>query len=234
MSENKMSFHKLFVRQANDELRRLAADGMRNFHRDRNRLADRVNLDPDGCGNLLKPGENTCQINYLTCVENGIFAKMNIFEIFALCFEPDAIKLLLESSGNGYQFWHYLNDLWLVGLGPFEGAKDFDLPITRSCLEELLAAFGPFGINSGAQSKTLRLARLEKLIAEGFDVDKLDPVYATELLDAGFLLLYMPDGYPMPSLPAIKPRLVISPLFRKLVPGYEVPSDVDRRFVATD
>jgi len=84
----------------------------------------------------------------------------------------------------------------------------------------------PFGFSTPAHD--WRLEKFNLRLADGFDVDKLEPAYAAELLEESILLLYVPHQYTFSA------RLVVSPLFRKLVPGYHVPASVDRNYWTAD
>ncbi len=216
----------LFTKAANRELRELATDGLKNFHRTRNLLSHRIELQADSCGNLIAAGANTEQRNYQNCPKFGVFARMSIFEILAACFEKDALELLLASAGNGYQFWSIVSDLSHASPTGYVSNLDLPRPCSRDELQARLNQLRPFGFSS--TSSDWKLEQFNLRLAAGFDVDKLDPSYAAELLEEGILLLYVPHAYKESA------RLVVSPLFRKLVPNYQVPADVDRKFWAED
>jgi len=216
----------LYTKAANRELRELAIDGMKNFAHNRNLLSHRIDLQLNSCGNLLAAGPNTEQRAYQSCPRWGLFARMNIFDILAACFEKDAIELLLASAGNGYQFWAIVRDLFNASPAGYQSELDLPLPCPRSELQTRLDWMRPFGFS--CPSNDWKLEQFNLRLAAGFDVKKLEPAYAAELLEAGILLLYVPKQYTFSGC------LVVSPLFRKLVPGYRVPGAVDRKFWTAD
>lgn len=216
----------LYTKAANRALKELAIDGLKNFAHNRYRLSHRDSLQADSCGNLLAAGPNTELRGHNYCPKFGMFARMNIFDILAACFEKDAIELLLASAGNGYQFWAIVRDLFNASPAGYRSNQDLPLPCPRSELQARLDWMRPFGFSS--PSNDWKLQQFNLRLAAGFDVDKLEPAYAAELLEQGILLLYVPQQYTFSAC------LVVSPLIRKLVPGYQVPAAVDRKFWTAD
>lgn len=224
-----MSDNDEYIRQANRELQKLAKQGQKDFARTRYLLCHRTLLKADNCGNLISAGPTTEVRNHCHCPKLGVFARMNIFEILAACFQKDAINLLLASAGNEYQFWEIVGDLFNASPnGGYTSHLDLPLPCPRSELQARLNTLRPFGFSTPASDLKREQFYLRMAKAD-FDFEKLESSYAAQLMEEGILLLYY---VPHTSAPA---RLVVSPLFRKLMPvlGYQVPEDVDRNYYWT-
>lgn len=213
--EADMTNEEMYFKLAHRDLLALANDGMKTYHKRRNLLAPRTQFSLEWCESFIGAGPGTYQINHMNCPREGTFAGMNISEILVQCFDAGAIQLLFDNAGNQYQFWKNLHEMLFLGFQEHRSA----LPLLISCSEtaRLLGSIQPFGIINDSDPSA---ANLKKCLESGFDVNKLDPVYAAELLDTGFLLLYVPNKYDGAR------RLVVSPLYRKLVPGYKLPEDV--------
>lgn len=136
----------------------------------------------------------------------GVFQGLSVNEIFAMVFEPDAMKFLVKHAYNPYMLWRNVRDLcnWFFNSPINEVALPYTLDKVK---ERLYATRTPFGVKTSPYT-THQTALLKQAIAAqggSLDPNKLEAAYAFDLIRLGLLLRVKREEYQAPASLMINP-----------------------------